>query len=409
MSRKSDNRVRRVGLAHEGRRRLVVLRRHRPQLCDGLVQRDELDPRPAQRRHRPPVARRARRRSPRRPGASPARGRRRSACHRAGRARAPSPGSRTRCAPRSRARAAGPMPPRRAWPNSSFAGGDELHRALLREPPPRRRRRSRSRARARGGGGSACRPRRCRTGAPGSGSRRRRPASPEWSAIQPAWRPITSTTITRWWDSAVVCSRSIASVATWRAVSKPKVTSVAARSLSIVFGTPSTGHAVLAVEARGGAQRVLAADRDQPVEVKARHVLAAPRSGPSSSPERVCPRRAEDRPAARQDPASRLDRQLLVLVLERPAPAVAEADDRVPVDVDALPHDRSDRGVQPRAVAASGEHPDPHGRTISPATRRGIGSGGAAQRLVACAHELDRGADRIDRGPKLAIARAPHR
>ena len=67
------------------------------------------------------------------------------------------------------------------------------------------------------------------------------PASPEWSAIQPAWRPITSTTITRWWDSAVVCSRSIASVATWSAVSKPKVTSVAARSLSIVFGTPSTG------------------------------------------------------------------------------------------------------------------------------------------------------------------------
>ena len=41
------------------------------------------------------------------------------------------------------------------------------------------------------------------------------PASPEWSAIQPAWRPITSTTITRWCDSAVVCRRSIASVATW--------------------------------------------------------------------------------------------------------------------------------------------------------------------------------------------------
>jgi len=39
------------------------------------------------------------------------------------------------------------------------------------------------------------------------------PAMPEWSAIHPACRPITSTTITRSWDSAVVCRRSIASVA----------------------------------------------------------------------------------------------------------------------------------------------------------------------------------------------------
>ena len=67
------------------------------------------------------------------------------------------------------------------------------------------------------------------------------PASPECSAIQPAWRPMTSTTITRLWLSAVVCSRSIASVATCSAVSKPKVRSVAPRSLSMVFGTPTTG------------------------------------------------------------------------------------------------------------------------------------------------------------------------
>ena len=49
------------------------------------------------------------------------------------------------------------------------------------------------------------------------------PARPECSAIQPAWRPITSTTSARWWDSAVVRSRSIASVAMPTAVSKPKV------------------------------------------------------------------------------------------------------------------------------------------------------------------------------------------
>ena len=67
------------------------------------------------------------------------------------------------------------------------------------------------------------------------------PASPDHSAIQPAWRPITSTIRLRWCDSAVVCSRSIASVATCTAVSKPNVMSVAPMSLSIVFGTPSTG------------------------------------------------------------------------------------------------------------------------------------------------------------------------
>ena len=49
------------------------------------------------------------------------------------------------------------------------------------------------------------------------------PAMPLITAIQPVWRPITSTTITRLCDSAVVCSRSIASVQIATAVSKPKV------------------------------------------------------------------------------------------------------------------------------------------------------------------------------------------
>ena len=49
------------------------------------------------------------------------------------------------------------------------------------------------------------------------------PAMPACSAIQPACRPITSTMSARWWDSAVVCSRSIASIAMLTAVSKPNV------------------------------------------------------------------------------------------------------------------------------------------------------------------------------------------
>ena len=52
---------------------------------------------------------------------------------------------------------------------------------------------------------------------------------------------MTSTSSTRWWDSAVVCSRSIISVAMLTAVSKPNVRSVSSMSLSIVLGIPTTG------------------------------------------------------------------------------------------------------------------------------------------------------------------------
>ena len=67
------------------------------------------------------------------------------------------------------------------------------------------------------------------------------PATPEWAAIQPAWRPMTSSTITRRWLSAVLARRSSASTATATADWKPKVLSVPGRSLSIVLGTPTTG------------------------------------------------------------------------------------------------------------------------------------------------------------------------
>ena len=49
------------------------------------------------------------------------------------------------------------------------------------------------------------------------------PAIPLITAIQPVCLPMTSTTITRLCDSAVECSRSIASVAMVMAVSKPNV------------------------------------------------------------------------------------------------------------------------------------------------------------------------------------------
>ena len=68
------------------------------------------------------------------------------------------------------------------------------------------------------------------------------PARPENRAIHPALRPMTSTTITRPWLSAVVRIRSMASVAMPTAVSNPNVTSVARRSLSIVLGTQIAGR-----------------------------------------------------------------------------------------------------------------------------------------------------------------------
>ena len=52
---------------------------------------------------------------------------------------------------------------------------------------------------------------------------------------------MTSRTNIRSWLADVVCRRSIASVAHATALLKPKVNAVAERSLSIVFGTPTTG------------------------------------------------------------------------------------------------------------------------------------------------------------------------
>ena len=92
-----------------------------------------------------------------------------------------------------------------------------------------------------------------------------------------------------------------------------------------------------------------------------------PRRGPAVDPlraavdlVRVGPRGAEDRAAAGQDAAHLLDAQRAGVAVERTAPAVPEADELVPVRRDALAHDRPDDRVQPGAVAAAGEHADPH-------------------------------------------------
>ena len=90
-------------------------------------------------------------------------------------------------------------------------------------------------------------------------------ATPAYSAIQPASRPITSTTNTRLCEAAVVNRRSIDSVAISTAVLKPNVTSVRSRSLSMVLGTPMTRRPCFE-QALGDGQRTVAADGDERVD-----------------------------------------------------------------------------------------------------------------------------------------------
>ena len=110
---------------------------------------------------------------------------------------------------------------------------------------------------------------------------------------------------------------------------------------------------------RGRAERVLAADRDQAVEAR-RVERRADQLGPVIALERIRPGGAQDGAAARQDAARRLDGEVLVNALDRPAPAVAEADDLVSVVVDPPAHDGPDDRVQARAIASPREHADPH-------------------------------------------------
>ena len=138
------------------------------------------------------------------------------------------------------------------------------------------------------------------------------PAMPASRAIQPQSRPMTSRTRMRWWLSAVVWSLSSASVAVLTALLNPKVTSVASRSLSIVFGHADHAHALLEERLRY-LHRAVAADRDETVDP---HLPDVPHdlAGDVLEDRRAvllhrvvervpAVRGAEDRPAARLEPA----------------------------------------------------------------------------------------------------------
>ncbi len=182
--------------------------------------------------------------------------------------------------------------------------------------------------------------------------------------------PSPRTTITRSCDSAVVCSRSIASVAICTAVSKPNVTSVADRSLSIVFGTPTTGDA-LRRRACWRRPRVssppIAMSASMPFRLER---LPAPGSTPPSTlygfvrdvPRMVPPRGRMPRMKCDVERASCGPRST-------PRQPSMEADELVAVDRLALAHDGSDHRVEPRAVAATGQQSDSHRVHVTRSTR----------------------------------------
>ena len=133
---------------------------------------------------------------------------------------------------------------------------------------PRRRRRSRTSARAGAGAGARAADlvevERALGDQDRVGAARRSPTS---SAIHPALRPITSTTMRRSWLSAVVWSRSIASVATCTAVANPMHASVPDEVVVDRLRDADHRHALGDMCGRG-AQRPLAADRDQAVDAR---------------------------------------------------------------------------------------------------------------------------------------------
>ena len=197
------------------------------------------------------------------------------------------------------------------------------------------------------------------------------PAIPEKSAIHPALRPITSTSINRSWLSAVVWRRSIASVATWTAVANPMQASVPDEIVVDRLGDPDDRHALRGHVGRRS-HRPLTADRDERVDAEvgegpadALHAVLAVGVGPG---------RAEDRPAPVQDPLHRRRGELDHVPVHHTAPAAPETDDLEAVHADGGAHDGADRRVESGRVPACREDADACGHWSLPrcALRSGL-------------------------------------
>ena len=169
---------------------------------------------------------------------------------------------------------------------------------------------------------------------------------------------MTSTSSTRWWDSAVVCSRSIISVAMLTAVSNPKVRSVSPMSLSIVFGMPTTGTP--ASDSRWAAVSVPSPPIGISTSIPCRASTPFICGQPGVQALGGDAGRAERRPAAGEQTVDGGDVQRGGPVLQQPAPAVPEADYLAAVVAGRRADDGPDDCVQAGAVAPAGEDTDAH-------------------------------------------------
>ncbi len=184
------------------------------------------------------------------------------------------------------------------------------------------------------------------------------PAMPLMTAIQPVWRPITSTTMTRLCDSAVVCSRSIASVAIEDGGVEPEGVVGGGEVVVDRLRDADDGKVALRVEPGCDAERVLASDRDERVdaltlEVREQSVeiaLASLKGFVRDVPMIV--------PAARQDPGDLARAERLELTLDEPAPACADRRRHPSRGSSERLVDRPDDGVQARAVATARQDAD---------------------------------------------------
>ena len=122
------------------------------------------------------------------------------------------------------------------------------------------------------------------------------------------------------------------------------------------LGDADDVHAMLGMEPRGDAERVLSADGDERVELLhvREHALDA-----AVDVVGVRPRGLEDRPAAGEDPGDVDRAERAELALDEPPPPVQHADHLV-AGVERAPRNGADDGVQPGAVASAREDPDPH-------------------------------------------------
>src|ERR1700722_16439448 len=117
-------------------------------------------------------------------------------------------------------------------------------------------------------------------------------------------------------------------------------------------------HAVVAQEKRDGL-RVIAAERNERVNFVGLqyflHFVDA-----AGNLLHIGARRMQDSAAAQLDAVNILERERNEVVIEHAAPAVQEADELVPVVVDALPHSRIDDSIQSGAIAATGQQSNSH-------------------------------------------------